>query len=319
MSNRDTQRANKRGPDAQGGSSEWKQKARSFYDKEASRYADSSYGDDPRRYPANRIRLRHVLEVLKARVARRLLDVGCGSGTPMLRMLEAGFDASGFDFSDAMVAEARRLLSENGHDPGRVTKGDAESQAPFAAGQFDAVTALGVFPHVIDEPRLIANMARALRPGGVFLAEFRNALFSAFTLNRYSYDFYRTAFLESPGVLPMESGLGKRVETFYKSAFGMSETSPQAATAGPGELTYADLLAKFHNPLTVPDLLGHAGLQWQENIYYHFHVAPPAFQQSDWGEFRRLSLDMEDRFCRDWRGTFMASAFIAVAVKQTAS
>ncbi len=237
----------------------------------------------------------------------------------MLRMLEAGFDVSGFDFSDAMVEEAKKLLSERGRDPGRVTKGDAESQELFAAGQFDAVTALGVYPHIIDEPRLTGNMARALRPGGLFLAEFRNALFSAFTLNQYSYDFYREAFLKSPGVLPMDSGLGKEVEAFYKKAFGMVDTSPQAAKAGPGELTYADLLAKFQNPLTLPDLLNSAGLRWQENVYYHFHVAPPAFQQSDWDEFRRLSLEMEDRFCRDWRGTFMASAFIAVAVKQTAS
>jgi SAM-dependent methyltransferase len=316
MSDKTNQGANTPGPGAQGASSEWKQRTRSFYDHEAAGYADSSYGDDPRRYPANRIRLRHVLDVLKAKGARRVLDVGCGSGTPMLRMLEAGFDVSGFDFSDAMVEEARKLLSGRGHDPARVKKGDAESRELFAAGQFDAVTALGVFPHVIDEPRLIGNMARALRPGGLFLAEFRNALFSAFTLNRYSFDFYREAFLESPGVLPMGSGLGQGVEAFYKKAFGMAETPPPSEKAGPGGLTYADLIAKFHNPLTVPDLVKDAGLRWQENIYYHFHVAPPAFQQTDWDEFRRLSLEMEDRFCRDWRGMFMASAFVAVAVKQ---
>jgi SAM-dependent methyltransferase len=216
-----------------------------------------------------------------------------------------------------MISEAKALLSERGHDPDRVSVGDGEDAGEYSDGSFDAVVALGVFPHVIDEPAVVGHMSRALRPGGVFIAEFRNALFSAFTLNEYSRPFYSDAFFASVGALDEDSSLRAASDEYYRRAFGLSEASDSAPAADDsGELTYKSLVAKFHNPLDLTEILKPAGLRLDHRVYYHFHAAPPALEASHAAEFRNASLQMESRLAHDWRGMFMASAFVAVAVKE---
>ena len=296
----------------------WKERARRFYDDEAKGYESMAYGTASGIYPANQIRLGHVLDELRDAGAKRVFDLGCGSGYPLAAMLDAGFDAVGIDFSENMVTEAKALLEKRGHDPERVVLGDGENPDAFPAESFDAVVALGVFPHVIEEPAVIAHMSKALRPGGKFIAEFRNALFSMFTLNEYSLPFYDEAFLASAGALSEDSSLLRASGEFYQKAFGLSAKSnePAPATSDSDRLTYKDIVAKFHNPLEIPALLDRAGLRLDHRIYYHFHAAPPALESSHADEFRAASLEMESRLARDWRGMFMASAFVAVADKR---
>lgn len=94
------------------------------------------------------------------------LDVCCGTGAA-LRFLEplAHERVVGLDFSEGMLAEARRIL------PGRVEliRGDALA-LPFEA-EMDVVTSVGAFGHILpkDEDRFVSGIARALRPGGRFV------------------------------------------------------------------------------------------------------------------------------------------------------
>jgi SAM-dependent methyltransferase len=57
-----------------------------------------------------------IIELLRARGTRTLLDVRCGSGQPLLRFLREGYDARGFDFSPRMVECARGALRDAGHE-----------------------------------------------------------------------------------------------------------------------------------------------------------------------------------------------------------
>src|SRR4051812_41517888 len=95
-----------------------------FYDQEAGRYIDLYRGDRMERevYPANDIRLGLIAERLRELGCRTVLDIGCGSGGPLSRFLEEGFDAVGCDFSQGMVDAAREVLSAAGHDPERVSQ-----------------------------------------------------------------------------------------------------------------------------------------------------------------------------------------------------
>jgi hypothetical protein len=45
-------------------------------------------------------------------------------------------------------------------------------------------------------------------------------------------------------------------------------------------------------------------------LFYHFHALPPMLEQAAPALFRRASVAMENP--RDWRGHFMASAFVLV-------
>ena len=94
------------------------------------------------------------------------LDLACGTGAA-LRAFRPGCRALvGIDRSQGMLSEARRLSAGP-----RVSwvRGDA-LDLPFSA-RFDLVSCFGAFGHILeaDEPRLVAEIHRVLRPGGRFV------------------------------------------------------------------------------------------------------------------------------------------------------
>jgi SAM-dependent methyltransferase len=96
-------------------------------------------------------------------------DVGCGSGHAANLMAEA-FPRSrftGFDLSDAGIAAARREADRKGLANARFEKRDAAHLGE--TGRFDFIT---TFDAVHDQARpdlVLAGIAAALRPGGVYL------------------------------------------------------------------------------------------------------------------------------------------------------
>lgn len=100
-------------------------------------------------------------------VGGRVLDLGCGCGIPSDRWLVAhGFDVVGVDVSPVQIGRARRLVPNATFVLADMTEVD------HPAGSFDAVIALYSVFHVPlgEQRRLIASVARWLRPGGLFLA-----------------------------------------------------------------------------------------------------------------------------------------------------
>jgi hypothetical protein len=77
---------------------------------------------------------------------------------------------------------------------------------------------------------------------------------------------------------------------------------------------YDTILSKFHNPLNIKPLFAAAGLKTEDIYFYHYHAIPPMFEKENPLLFREASLAMEDD-PHDWRGYFMASAFVIEAVK----
>ncbi len=89
------------------------------------------------------------------------LDVGCGKGD-LLRAAQPHFArALGCDVSLGMITECRDLDVVHQIDPLRL---------PFADGSVDWVTAVCIFHHIRpeDRTRLVADIHRVLRPGGIF-------------------------------------------------------------------------------------------------------------------------------------------------------
>ena len=97
--------------------------------------------------------------------AERALDVGCGTGAFLARLLarHPAQDAAGVDASRGMLAEARRKLAAHPHV--RLVHAPAEA-LPFAADAFDVVVSASAF-HFFPDPRAaLAEAARVLRSGG---------------------------------------------------------------------------------------------------------------------------------------------------------
>ncbi len=92
----------------------------------------------------------------------RFLDVGFGAGSLLEAATRAGWNATGVEVSQTAAEHVRRL----GFD---VFCGEL-AEANYPAGYFDVVTASEVLEHVPDPRALVQEIARVLRPGGLFWA-----------------------------------------------------------------------------------------------------------------------------------------------------
>jgi SAM-dependent methyltransferase len=93
--------------------------------------------------------------------ARRVLDVGCGTGT-MVRHLSRYGRAEGIDAD----SEAIRFCRERGIERVRHV---ASLPLPFDEDTFVLVTALDVLEHIDDDAAMLAEIHRVLSPGGKLL------------------------------------------------------------------------------------------------------------------------------------------------------
>ena len=95
-----------------------------------------------------------------------VLELGCGNGIPVARALAERFAVTGVDLSARHVEMARRNVPNATFLQGDMTTLD------FAAERFDAVTAFYSIIHVPreEQPGLLRNIARWLRPSGLFVA-----------------------------------------------------------------------------------------------------------------------------------------------------
>ena len=90
----------------------------------------------------------------------RVLDICCGTGDLALAAVEAGGKVTGLDFSEPMLERARAK------SPGvEWVSGDALA-LPFGDGSFDAVTTGFGLRNLADAEQGLAEMRRALKPGG---------------------------------------------------------------------------------------------------------------------------------------------------------
>lgn len=108
-----------------------------------------------------------AMERVVASAAGTVLELGCGTGRPMLRWLEAGHDVEGVDASADMLAILRRNAAARGLDP-VVHRGDI---APLALDRRYAaiVCPAGTFTLLDDEGRIgaaLASYLEHLEPGG---------------------------------------------------------------------------------------------------------------------------------------------------------
>jgi hypothetical protein len=85
--------------------------------------------------------------------------------------------------------------------------------------------------------------------------------------------------------------------------------TPVESVGAPRSIEYTDILARFHNPLTLDTTLRSHGLTMADTHYYHWHAGPPHLESRHKGAFWQSSLERERS--RDWRGMFMCSAFVA--------
>lgn len=109
---------------------------------------------------------------------KRVLDLGCGGGFVSEELARRGAQVVGVDPSDPLVSVARRHAQQSGFGIDyRVGTGE---QIPAADQSFDVVVCVDVLEHVADLERVMREIHRVLKPGGLFLYD---------TINRTVFSF----------------------------------------------------------------------------------------------------------------------------------
>ena len=98
-----------------------------------------------------------------------MLDVGCGGGFTIRRLLKRSKDAQvyGIDISEESVAKAKKVNADVLDKQVFVTQGSAE-KLPYENEKFDLVTAVETVYFWPNLPGCLQEVHRVLKPGGKF-------------------------------------------------------------------------------------------------------------------------------------------------------
>jgi SAM-dependent methyltransferase len=134
----------------------------------ARNFLDEDLHDAVARY-AREKEFETVVRALRAAGAVRVLDLGAGRGLTSLALLRAGFQVVSVEADASEVVGIRALSRYCLREGGRPVQGDI-LRLPFGPGEFDAAMCRSVLHHLDDLSRGLAEIARVLKPGGVFIA-----------------------------------------------------------------------------------------------------------------------------------------------------
>ncbi len=105
---------------------------------------------------------------------RRVLEVGCGAGTDLIRFARHGAIVTGVDLSPASIALAVRNFAFEKR-PVKLSVADGQA-LPFRDTTFDLVYAHGVVQYTSNDRALVDECRRVLKPGGLAVFQVYNRI-----------------------------------------------------------------------------------------------------------------------------------------------
>jgi len=264
-------------------------------------------------YPSSYFRLLKVIDILRERKIQSVYELGAGEASPIIAIREAlGVDIRASDLSPEMVRFGRENLHSHGMDPDWLSelnildKGAVRSEAS-RVGQSDAVLALGVIPHVEDDAWFVEAMSLFLKPGGTLILQFRNSMFSMFTFNRLTKELILDDLLA-----PVPEKFRSVVEADLDQRLAVDK--PPKRTWDKDAPAYDEILARFHNPFELAEVVKAQGFSDLSYRWYNFHPTYPMIAGGlDPQEYRQAQVDLEAD--TSWRGMFLCSAGMIIATK----
>ena len=121
-------------------------------------------------------------QLLKGRLTpeMRLLDAGCGDGRNLIYFLRSGYDVSAVDESSISISQVRELAATLAPQlPADNFRVEAVETMTFGDASFDVVISSAVLHFARDEEhwqRMVREMWRVLRPGGIFFARLASSI-----------------------------------------------------------------------------------------------------------------------------------------------
>ena len=286
---------------------------KAFWEKDSTEHMGFAYqyGKNPDvRYPMYEVRRNLVFETLDVLPAGgRLLDAGCGAAHVLRECLDKGWDGYGFDFAHGMVDLGKKELADHGYDPKRVRIGLMSDLSAYTSESFDVVLLLGVSQYLMeeDDQKIWTEIHRVLRPNGIVLIDFVNALFDILTFNKFTVSFAANEVL--PLFFPADE-----VPALKEQIANLVTHPNKPDVAGLYSTRRDHVRKRTENPLTVQDRMRSHGFTVLDNQFFRLHAVPPILFESD-PDLEKVAIEKEGLLARHWIGNFIASAFLATLKK----
>ena len=115
-------------------------------------------------------KLRYLPEVVdfSAFRGKKILEIGCGIGTDLVRFAQGGAEVTGVDLSETAIDLAKQNAALHSV-PANMIVGNGEA-LDFPDATFDVVYAHGVLQYTADIQKIIDEIHRVLKPGGTFIS-----------------------------------------------------------------------------------------------------------------------------------------------------
>lgn len=166
-------------------------------------------------------------KLLEPIAGKTILDVGCGIGVSLLPFgpqLRDTPNMIGLDSSRAVLERAQELQKQQNLPPLNLIHGDIQN-LPFLDHQFHLILARHMLYHVSNIPRAVREIARALKPEGLFMAT-TNSAYSRPELT----GIHKDALSQFPNANFIERGSARfgleNGEKILKQSFSYVETIP---------------------------------------------------------------------------------------------
>lgn len=134
----------------------------------------SEYYDDI--FPVSDQKLRFFVDLFQAHEVQQVLDVACGSGLLARRLASKGYEVTGIDLEEKMIAQAQKRAAAEALSV-RFLVGDMREVAKIGAS-FDSIVCIGnSLAHLLSEndiQRTLSGMYEATRPGGISIIQIVN-------------------------------------------------------------------------------------------------------------------------------------------------
>jgi ubiquinone/menaquinone biosynthesis C-methylase UbiE len=127
---------------------------------------ESVYRSDPTQNRLNDQIMDRVLRYVKPSLGALFLDAGCGTGDHSIRIARRGFQCVGADISESIINKARDNARKPRLEPKIVFVCQSLEELAFTDKQFDVVYCRGVLMHIPEWEKALAQLCRALKPGG---------------------------------------------------------------------------------------------------------------------------------------------------------
>lgn len=124
----------------------------------------------------SRLRVRTIIHELKDVAGKKVLEVGCEAGFVSLQLGKAGAIVYSFDIVKEALARFKKKILAESHVQKRAPQMFMASahHIPAAEGVFDGVVCTEVIEHIPYPEWVIREIARVLKPGGIFVLTFPN-------------------------------------------------------------------------------------------------------------------------------------------------